>query len=446
MATRAATGKLKHHHAHGVYLEDLPAAARAVRRRLTTSRALVEAALRRYDEREPILRAFAWLDRERALRLADEADRRTGSGAALGVLHGVPVGVKDIYDTAGIPTENGTPLFRGRVPDRSAAAVEALEHAGAIVLGKTVTTELAFFHPGPTTNPHDASRTPGGSSMGSAAAVAAGIVPAAIGSQTNGSVIRPAAFCGVVGFKPTYARISLDRVMPLAPTLDHAGTFTRTVIGAAVLAAALAREPLERWWSGTETTPPRFAAIRTKDWERASEAARERFQQSVDALAAAGNAIEWPSLPVGIDEAVPVLRTIMARESVGTIGKAIARDPSLASDVAKRLVAEGEAIPDATYRDALLRRGHLIAEFAAWADPFDAVLTLPALGEAPTPETTGDPVFCSRWTLLGAPAITIPAGRGPAGLPLGLQLVAGPGDDRRLLAAATWAEGIIGAR
>ena len=423
-----------------MYLEDLPAAARAIRQRLTTSRAVVEAALKAYDEREPVLRAFAWLDRDRALRLAGEADRRGASGASLGELHGVPIGVKDIYDTAGIPTENGTPLYRGRVPDRNAAAVEALEEAGAIVLGKTVTTELAFFHPGPTTNPHDPSRTPGGSSMGSAAAVAAGIVPGAIGSQTNGSVIRPAAFCGVVGFKPTYARIPLDGVMPFAPTLDHAGTFTRTVAGAALLAAVLAREPLDRWWSGDATDPPRFAAIRTRDWERASPAARERFQQTVDALAAAGNAIEWPALPAGIDEAVPVLRTIMARESVGTIGEAIRRDPSLASDVAKALVVEGEGIPEPVYRDALVGRDRLIADFAGWADPYDAVLTLPALGEAPPPETTGDPVFCSRWTLLGAPAITIPVGRGPAGLPLGLQLVAPPGDDRRLLGAAAWAE------
>lgn len=426
-----------------MYLEDLPAAARAIRRGLTTSRAVVEAALKAYDEREPVLRAFAWLDRDRALRLADEADRLREKGGALGELHGVPIGVKDIYDTAGIPTENGTTLYRGRVPDRSAAAVTALEAAGAIVLGKTVTTELAFFHPGPTTNPHDPSRTPGGSSMGSAAAVAAGIVPAAIGSQTNGSVIRPAAFCGVVGFKPTYGRILLEGVMPFAPTLDHAGTFTRTVAGAALLSAVLAGEEPDRWWTGDASDPPRLAAIRTKDWERASEPARERFQQVVDALAAAGDPIEWPALPVGIDEGVPVLRTIMARESVGTIGEAIRQDPSCASDVAKALVAEGAVIPDEAYRDALVRRDRLVAEFAGWADRYDAVLTLPALGEAPTPETTGDPVFCTRWTLVGAPAITIPAGRGPSGLPLGLQLVAAPGDDRRLLAAASWAEHVL---
>lgn len=427
-----------------MYTEHLPEAARAIRRGLTSSRALVEACLRRHDECERDIRAFAWLDRERALRLADEADARMRhEGARLGLLHGVPVGVKDIFDTAGIPTENGSALYAGRVPDRSAAAVTALEDAGAIVIGKTVTTELAFFHPGPTRNPHDTSRTPGGSSQGSAAAVAAGMIPGAIGSQTNGSVIRPAAFCGVVGAKPTYGRIPLEGVMPFAPTLDHAGTFTRSVEGAAWMCAALAREPLEQWWAGPATAP-RFAAVRTKDWAAAGDAMRARFQQTVDALAAAGRPIEWPPLPPEIDDAVPVLRTIMAKESVATIGRAIARDPSKASAVARALVDEGSAIGDERYREALRERDRLTAAFAGWASQYDAVLTLAIRDEAPTPETTGDPIFCSRWTLVGAPAVTIPAGRGPSGLPLAVQLVGAPGDDRRLMSAAAWAEKVVG--
>jgi Asp-tRNA(Asn)/Glu-tRNA(Gln) amidotransferase A subunit family amidase len=426
-----------------MYLEDLPAAARAIRQRVTTSRALTEAALARYDDLEPRVHAFAWLDRERALRLADSADEVVRSGAAVGPLHGVPVGVKDIFDTAGIPTENGSPLFRGRIPSRNAAAVDALEAAGAIVIGKTVTTELAFFHPGPTTNPHDASRTPGGSSMGSAAAIAAGMIPGAIGTQTNGSVIRPAAFCGVVGVKPTFGRLPVEGAMTFAPTLDHVGTFTRTVEGAAWLCAAVAGTGLEDWWAAVPSTPLRFAAIRTRDWEGASGPMRTRFQQAIDALAAAGRAIEWPPLPDGLDDAVPVLRTIMARECVATVGAAIALDPAQASAVVRDLVAEGERIPDAAYRAALRERERLIAGFAAWAGPYDAVLTLPAKGEAPTPETTGDPIFCTRWTLVGAPAVTIPIGRGPSGLPLGLQLVGAPGDDRRLLRAAAWAEKVV---
>ncbi len=426
-----------------MHTEDLAAAARAVRQGLTTSRALVEACLQRYDEREPTLHAFAWLDRDRALRLADAADAAVEGGGALGLLHGVPIGVKDIFDTAGIPTENGSRLFAGRVPTRNATVVSALERAGAIVIGKTVTAELAFYHPGPTTNPHHPTRTPGGSSMGSAAAVAAGMVPAAVGSQTNGSVIRPAAFCGVVGAKPTYGRLPTDGVMAFAPTLDHVGGFARTAEGVALLIAAMASEPPDRWWSGAATDAPRFAAVRTKDWDKASEAMRARFQQAVDALASAGKPIEWPALPDGLDDAVPVLATIMRYEGARSLAPVVKKDPQLVSATARTFFAEGERIPDAEYARALREREHLIVSFTPWASRYDAILTLPAIGEAPGLETTGDPIFCTRWTLVGAPAVTVPAGRGPSGLPLGLQLVAAPGDDRRLFAAAAWAERVV---
>ena len=426
-----------------MYLQDLPAAARAIRQGLTTSRALVEAALERYAQREPAVHAFAWLDKGRALRLADQADAAVREHAEIGLLHGIPIGVKDIFDTAGVPTENGSALFAGRIPRTSAAAVEALEAAGAIVIGKTVTTEMAFLHPGPTRNPHDPGRTPGGSSMGSAAAVAAGMIPGAIGSQTNGSVIRPATFCGVVGMKPTYRRLPIAGAMPFAPTLDHVGTFTRTVEGAAWMCAAISRAMLEDWWGGEPTSPLRLAAVRTKDWESASEPMRARFQLAIDALATAGRPIEWPALPSGLDDAVPVLRTIMARESVATIGASIARDPSKASQLARDIVAEGDRSPEETYRAALRERERLIREVTKWASHYDAVLALAAKDEAPTSETTGDPIFCTRWTLTGAPAVTIPIGRGPSGLPLGLQLVGAPGDDRRVLGAAAWAERIL---
>ena len=429
-----------------MYLEDLPAAARAIRQGLTTSRALVEASLRAFDEREPVLHAFTWLDRDRALRLADAADAATKRGAEIGLLHGIPIGVKDIFDTAGIPTENGSALFAGRVPDRSAAVVTSLERAGAIVIGKTVTSELAFYHPGPTTNPHDPTRTPGGSSMGSAAAVAAGIVPAAVGSQTNGSTIRPAAFCGVVGVKPTYGRLPRDGVMAFAPTLDQVGGFASTVEGAAWLCAAMAAEPLERWWGGPAAEAPRFAAVRTRDWERASEPMRERFQQAVDALAAAGRPIEWPVLPGGLDDAVPTLVTIMRYEGARSLRPYVKERSEAVSEVARAFFAEGERVADGDHERALMEREQLVAAFTEWAARYDAVLTLPAIGEAPGLETTGDPIFCTRWTLVGAPAVSIPIGRGPSGLPLGLQLVGAPGDDKRLLSAAAWAERVGGGR
>ena len=428
-----------------MFLTDLPAAARAVASGLVTSRALVEAALRRYDETEPAIHAFAWLDRERALARADAADRRVAQRGPLGLLHGVPVGVKDIIDTAGIPTERGCAAFAGRVAERDAALVLHLERAGAIVLGKTVTSELAYFHPGPTRNPHDHSRTPGGSSMGSAASVAAGVVPGAVGTQTNGSVIRPAAFCGVVGVKPTHGRVPLDGVFPFAPTLDHPGPFARTAEGCAWLLAGMTGEPLDSWWVAREATP-RFAALRTSDWDSADDAMRARFQADVDAIASHGGPVEWPEPPRGLDTGPQVLATIMAYESVRTVAASVAGREDRVSAVALALFERGRAISDAAYREALEERERLRAAYAAWVAPYDAVLTPPALGEAPTPETTGDPRFCSRWSLLGVPAATVPTGRGPHGLPLGLQLVGGEGEDARLLAAAAWVEARIAVR
>ncbi len=417
---------------------DLVTTTDALARGELTSAALVERALARYDETEPRLHAFAWLDPERARRLAAASDARRAAGQPVGRLEGIPVAVKDIFDTAGIPTEHGCAAFAGRVPDRDADAVRALESAGAVMIGKTVTAELAYLQPGPTRNPWDTARTPGGSSMGSAAAVAAGVVGAAVGSQTNGSVIRPAAFCGVVGFKPTVGRISTRGAFEFSRTLDHVGVLASSVAGAGLVAAILAGDP--------ERTPrasgraPSFAALRTGEWTHASEDMRERFQADVDALAAAGGPVAWPDPPSGLDEAVEIVRVIMLHEAARAVLPAIGAHADAVSPLARERLAEGAAIGDAEYAGAVRARDRLIAAFAAWAAPYDAILTPPATGEAPGPETTGDPRFCSRWSLTGAPAITIPTGLGAHGLPLGLQLVAAPGDDERLLAAAVWAE------
>jgi Asp-tRNA(Asn)/Glu-tRNA(Gln) amidotransferase A subunit family amidase len=426
-------------------LADLPAAARALAEGAVTSARLVDAALERHAAWEPKIHAFAWLDPARAKALAARADRARLERGPFGPLHGVPVALKDIFDTAGIPTENGTPLHKGRVPQRSADVVLALERAGAVILGKTVTTELAFYHPGPTRNPWDPARTPGGSSQGSAAAVAAGIVPGAVGSQTNGSVIRPAAFCGVVGFKPSHGRLPVTGVLPFAPTLDTVGAFARSVEGAAWLAAVMAGDPPDAWapLAGpaiAELPPPRLAVAPTVDAERADPAMRARFDADVEALAAAGARVERPPLPGGIEDAIPVHRTIMACEANESFGALVSGRESLVSAQLRGLVEEGAKTPRVVYETALRDRERLIDEFEGWAEPFDALLTLPAAGEAPTPETTGDPRFCTRWTLLGVPAVTIPTGLGPSGLPLGLQIVGAPGDDRRLLQTAWWVE------
>jgi Asp-tRNA(Asn)/Glu-tRNA(Gln) amidotransferase A subunit family amidase len=423
--------------------DDLVAVADALGRRELTSVELVERALERYEETEPRVHAWAWLDAARARQLARASDERRASGSPVGRLEGIPIGVKDIFDTAAIPTENGSALFAGRVPERTAAAVRAAESAGAIVLGKTVTAELAYLTPGPTRNPFDTTRTPGGSSMGSAVAVATDVVPAAIGSQTNGSTIRPAAFCGVVGYKPTLGRISLDGALEFSHTLDHAGVFARTVRSAGLFAAILAgdREHAPR---ADDARVPRLAALRTSEWEHATDAMTDRFQADVDALAAAGGPIEWPAPPTGLDDAPRILRTVMLYEGAHALLPKIARRPDVVSAFAREQLAEGARIAAGAYQDAMRERDRLIAAFADWSATYDAILTPPVTGEAPTAETTGDPRFCSRWSLTGAPSIVIPTGTGPSGLPLGLQLVAGPGDDDRLLAAAAWAERVLG--
>ena len=432
-----------------------------------TSAAMVEATLRRADEVEDWLHAFVWLDPQRARRLAADLDgvahAARSEGGALGPLHGVPIGVKDIVDTAGIPTEHGSALFAGRIPDASAEVVRNLEGAGALMLGKTVTAEMAYFHPGPTVNPFNPERTPGGSSMGSAAAVAAGIVPGAVGTQTNGSVIRPAAFCGVVGFKPSAGRLSRQGMLTFSETLDQPGAFTRSVADVAWLVAALAGDPLHRWWDSAGAAAsggpaPRLALAWTSEWEHAEPAQRDRFEADVATLRRAGATIDQVLLPAGLDpdpaqaepEPAPgdppvlaVHRTIMAYEGAQALGEVVAQRPQVVSQTLRRFLAEGAAVPAAEYRAALDRRELLKERFARWAAPFDAVLTPPATGEAPGLETTGDPRFCTRWTLLGAPALVLPSGRGPQGLPLGLQLVGAQGDDRRLLRAAAWAERVL---
>jgi len=420
-------------------LEDLAYAAEAIRRRELSATELIEACLERYAATEPALHAFAWLDAARARRLARERDAQEPSG----ILHAIPVGVKDVFDTAGIPTEHGSALFKGRLPARDADVVRALQDAGAIVVGKTVTAELAFLEPGPTRNPYDAGRTPGGSSMGSAAAVAAGVIPGAIGTQTNGSTIRPAAFSGTVGFKPTGGRLSTAGALEFSKTLDQVGVFAGNVPSAARLAAAVSGDTLDEWWSGSPERAPRIAAVRTADWDAADDAMQQRFQADVDELASEGGPIEWPALPAGLDEAPAFIRTVMAYESARTLGPLAASRRGDVSSQAREFFEWGATIAADDYQRTLRERLRLIAAFNEWAEPYDAILTIPATGEAPTPETTGDPRFCSRWTFVGAPALVIPTGLGPSGLPLGLQLVGARGSDRRLLAAAAWAESLL---
>jgi len=412
-----------------------------------SAEAYATALLAHAESLEKNLHAFARLDREHVLNAARAADIRRAAGGVLGRLHGVPVGVKDIYATAGIPTGMGSPAFDGFVPESSAAMVARAEAEGAYTLGKTVTAELAYFTPGPTRNPWNTTHTPGGSSMGSAAAVAAGMVPLAFGTQTNGSVIRPAAFCGCVGFKPSAGALPTIGIHPFSPSLDQPGIFTRSVEDAALAFAVLHEGPEpddEVWPLSPFERVPRLAAVRSPVWSQAESAAQQSFIEALTRLRAAGANVVEIELPAAFERAHAVHRTIMASEAAHALGELQSRQRHKMSAVLNRFLDEGRAIDAATCNGALAERQALQAAYGPFLNGFDAIVTPPARGEAPaTLEHTGDPMFCTIWTLLGAPALTLPVQFGPGGLPLGLQIVGTFQDDARLLPVAGWIEQAI---
>jgi Asp-tRNA(Asn)/Glu-tRNA(Gln) amidotransferase A subunit family amidase len=431
-------------------------AARAIRRGELSSEELTRALLARIERRESAVQAFEWIDPQRALDLARWADRQLQSDEKMGPLHGIPLGIKDIIATRGIPTAMGSPIYAGHVPAQSAALVRRAEDAGAFVLGKTVTTEFAYFHPGKTRNPWNPAHTPGGSSSGSAAGLAAGFLPGAVGTQTNGSMIRPAAFCGVVGYKPTAGSIPLDGVHLFSPSLDQVGVFGRSVPDAGLLAAVLAGsgndEAVGLKGKGEIpgevnpiTSPPRLAAVRSPVWRLAEPAAQKHFLDMVAQLKAAGAEIVEQELPPGFEEAHAVHRLVMYGEGSRQFAELQRRERARLSPRLNALIDDGRNISDADLARALERKARLAQELDAFMAAFDAAITPPALGEAPADLTqTGDPAFCTIWSLSGVPAVTIPAGRGAAGLPLGLQIVGARGCDGQVLSVARWCGERIG--
>ncbi|UCH47520.1 MAG: amidase [Betaproteobacteria bacterium] len=403
----------------------------------------LQSLLARIDSLEQTVKAWQWLDRERAMELARTADSAATPWKAAHPLHGVPVGVKDNFYTAGIPTEMGCRLYAGYVPEETAEVVVRVERAGALMLGKTVTTEAAFMVAAKTTNPWNARHTPGGSSSGSAAAVAAGFVPAAIGTQTNGSVVRPAAFCGIVGYKPSQGMLSTRGIMPFSPSLDQPGVFARSVADAALLAWSLtARRSSIAPEAPMLKGAPRLAAVRSPVWHLAQPEQRAQFDADVARLRKAGAMIDIIEIPGEFDLAHKVHRTIMLFEGARVSHKVRAQYRESFSDYLNVALDEGEAIADTDYRDALKLRTQLQHSLAAFLDRgYSAIITPPAAGEAPASlEVTGDPSFCSIWTLMGMPAITIPTGKGPNGMPLGLQLVGAVEEENYLLSTAAWCE------
>ena len=414
-----------------------------------TAAELMRDCLARIDEVEAAVHAWAFLDRDHARQQAEAADLHRKHGKALGPLHGVPIGIKDIIDTGDMPTELGSPLWAGRTPRQDAAVVARLRAAGAVIMGKTVTTEYAYRQPGRTTNPHDATRTPGGSSSGSAAAVAAHMVPGALGSQTNGSVIRPAAFCGVVGFKPTHGLVPRRGMLLLSRTLDHVGVFARTVPDAALLAETLAgfdeedpdtrplaRPPLAAVAASEPPLPPRLAFVRTPAWERAEPVTREAFAELGEVL---GDAMADVELGASFEPVVAMHRTIMEVEMAHNLSRDYDKGRDRLSPALRGVIERGRAQAAVDYTAAVAGIPALNGALEPLFDEFDAIVTPAAPGEAPHGlATTGDPIFCTIWTYLGTPAVTLPLLRSTTGMPLGVQLVARRGGDARLLRTARW--------
>jgi len=408
-------------------------AARRLARREITAEQMARACLARIEEREATVRAWIHLDPDAVLAQARELD----AGPLRGPLHGLPLGVKDLIDTADMPTAYGSPIYAGHRPRADAACVALARAAGALVLGKTVTTEFAWFYPGTTTNPHNPAHTPGGSSSGSAAAVADCMVPLAFGTQTAGSIIRPASYCGIVGYKPTHGSLPRAGIKPLSDSLDTLGTLTRTVADAALLVSAL---------SGRDLMPkplqqaPRIGVCRTSEWNAAQPETVAAMERTAAALARAGAKLSEIVLPSEFAGITQAQIDIMNYESHASLACERLQHYSALSDKLKQLLANAAQCDAARYDAALALvascRNRLDEAFAG----VDVLLAPSAPGEAPAGlAATGDPIFCRMWTVLHAPAINLPCAVGPRGLPVGLQFVGRRGDDARALAVADWA-------
>lgn len=431
-------------------------AAEEIREGRISSAELVADCLKRNAEVDANVQAWAHLDPDHALAQAKALDDTRAHGRAIGPLHGVPVGIKDVFDTSDYPTEFGSKIWSGRTPRSDAAAVAMLRAAGAVIMGKTVTTEYAFYSPGKTRNPYDPSRTPGGSSSGSAAAVAAGAVPGAIGSQTNGSVIRPASFCGVVGFKPSHGMIPRSGALLLSRALDHVGVFARSVPDAALLAQVMfgfdredpdtrpvARPPLFDIAISKPPLPPRFAFVKTAAWEQADQVTKDAFSELVTALGENAAEIE---LGQSHEAAFGFLRTIMEVDMAHNLRRDYEQSAPAMSQVLRELIERGRSNNAVEYARALESIGSLRETFTELFNEFDAIITPAAVGVAPPLETTGNPIFCSLWTYLGLPAVSVPLMSDEAGLPIGVQVVGRFGYDARLLRSANWLAQTLGAK
>ncbi|MDE3077661.1 MAG: amidase, partial [Chloroflexota bacterium] len=435
-------------------LHELTAAAAAelIRRRELSPVELIQALLSRIELTEPKLQAWETLDAERALEQARRAEQQPAEGP----LHGVPFGAKDIYHTAGLRTTASFEPFANFVPQEDAEPVARLKRSGAIVLGKTVTTQFAMVDPPRTTNPWNSSRTPGGSSSGSGAAVAARNVPFALGTQTAGSVLRPAAYCGVVGFKPTFGRISRRGIFPLGWTLDHVGVICRSVEDAALTVSCMAGHDRQDPFSAPDAPEDLLAAVHAgtdrppvlglvhECLERAQPEVRSHVEAMARRLAGTGAEVREVSLPSGLDTALAAQHIIMRCEVAEIHAHLMARERQHYAPRFRSSVEVGSLIPGAAYVHALRLRRRFRDQVEALMEGVDVLLAPTATNVAPDPSTTGDASLQTIWTMLGLPTISLPSGLTEERLPLAIQLVGRRLEDNRLLVAAGWCERMLG--
>jgi Asp-tRNA(Asn)/Glu-tRNA(Gln) amidotransferase A subunit family amidase len=396
---------------------------------------LMEAYLDRIADRDPTVRAFAHFDSTEA--------RASVASVRPGPLQGIPVGVKDVLDTADMPSQYGSPIWSDWQPKADSAPVAWARAAGATVCGKTVTTEFATRKPGPTMNPTNPAHTPGGSSSGSAAGVGAGLFPLAYGTQTAGSVIRPAAYCGVVGYKPTYGMISRIGMKIMSDSLDTIGTMARTVADCALFAAAVSGRDL----GDPDTKPghaPRIGICRSPTWDAAAPETQALLARVAEALARTGASITPRELPPNFNALIDAHPVIMNSESARALGWELTHHPDQISEGLRERLAWGLNQPQSALEDAYAMFASTQRAFPDAMDGLDVLVTPSAPGEAPKGlEWTGDPAFNFIWTSLRVPCVTVPAGTGPNGLPLGIRIVGRQGDDRAVLAWARWVQAAI---
>jgi Asp-tRNA(Asn)/Glu-tRNA(Gln) amidotransferase A subunit family amidase len=424
-------------------------AVQGIREGLFSSVDLVRACIEQIHAREPEVQAWIYFDPEHALAQAKRADESRAAGKPLGPLHGVPVGIKDIIDTGDMPTEDGTILHSGRNPWHDAKIVELLRMAGAVIMGKTVTAELATFTPGKTRNPHNPEHTPGGSSSGSAAAVAAGMVPLALGTQTNGSLIRPAAYCGVFGFKPSRGLISRQGVLRLSERLDQMGGFARSIEDLALLGELLsaydpdetdmlprATVPMLRVCKEESPMPPRLALVKTPWWPQLDNDTREGFGELVEHLSEhVGEFV----LPESASAVLDWHKIVMEADIASNLENEFENGADKLSLSLREQIERGRTVKAVDYLKAMARIPVLTEALDEIFDRYDAILTPAVAGAAPHGlESTGNPMFCTLWTFCGMPALSLPLLQAGNGLPVGVQLVGRVGDDARLLRTARW--------